>query len=695
MLKNLIYIFVLALSVLTVLTARGQGKTDEKQRQQLIERIIENKEGGADYTDLQDQLDYFLNNPISLNHCQAEPLRQLSFLTEIQVQAILRHRSRFGPFLAYEELQVINELPQEQIQLLLPFISIDTEQSGLTPFKKMIKYAGHDFIALFQQQAQENEGQRRRISHDTVGKDFYHGNALRQVLRYRMAYKNQFAIGFTGEKDAGETFGRGINPKGFDFNSAYLYLGERKYIKKLIVGDFNLMLGQGLTFGSGLSFGKSAMVMNVKRNSAGIRPYRSVNENEFLRGVGTNLKFGKTSITLFASRKKIDGNISGDTLQGEDASFSSIISSGFHRTAAEQADKHTISQFIYGGRISHTFNRFEIGINAASIQFGQPFIKNSSLYNQFSFNGNNDIKAGFDYSYNYRNLMAFGEVSKNSSGGYAQLHSIMISLSQRLDYILVYRKYDRNFKPILSNGWGESSQNENESGCYQGFAARLGKGLSITGYFDVYRSAWLKYRIYEPFTLGHDALLETAYNPSKTVSIYLRYRTETKPGGTSNADYFRGLENYTRQSLRAHIQVKVNKQLTLKSRMEISQWGGSGVEKQQGVTCFQDLDWKSENGKWNLSTRWTMFQVNGFNARIYAYEDDMIYTFSVPMFLNRGFRTFLLSRYKLNRRAEIWFKIAHTQYYNLNMIGSGLDAIQGSGKTDIKIQLRMQLGKKI
>lgn len=692
MLKKLIYIFAL---LLLAPAASSQRIRDEKQRQQLIERIIENREGGADYTDLQDQLDYFLNNPIALNSCSAEPLRQLTFLTEIQIQAILKHRKTFGPFLAYEELQVINELPTDLILLLLPFIAIDTDASGMPGFQKIISGSNHDFIGLFQRQVQQNEGQRRRIEHDTLGKDFYQGNALRQVLRYRMSYKNLFAIGFTGEKDAGEAFGRGINPQGYDFNSAYLYVGERKYIKKLIIGDYNLMLGQGLTFGSGLSFGKSAMVMNVKRNSAGIRPYRSVNENEFLRGIGTMMKFGKTSLTLFASRKKIDGNISGDTLQGEDASFSSLVSSGFHRTASERADKHTITQSIAGVRIGHQFNRLEIGMNAAYIQFSQPFQRNPQIYNQFSFNGSKDFKTGFDYTYNFRNLMIFGEVSNNIIGGWAQLHSMMISLSQRLDYICVFRKYDRDFKPILSNGWGESGQNENEEGFYQGVTARLGRGFSLTGYFDIYKSAWLKYRIYEPATLGHDALLEANYNPNKTVSMYLRFRTETKPYGSSSTDYFRTIYNYTRQSVRAHVQVKMNRQLTVKSRLEWSDWQSSGYAPQKGLICYQDVDWKSENGRLNVTSRLTMFQVDGFNARIYAYEDDMIYTFSVPMFLNRGMRAFLLTRYKINRKAELWFKIAHTQYQNLDGIGSGLDAIKGSGRTDIKIQVRIQLGKKI
>jgi hypothetical protein len=89
-----------------------------------------------------------------------------------------------------------------------------------------------------------------------------------------------------------------------------------------------------------------------------------------------------------------------------------------------------------------------------------------------------------------------------------------------------------------------------------------------------------------------------------------------------------------------------------------------------------------------------MFDIDGFYSRIYSYEDDMIYTYSVPMFLNRGTRVFILSKIKIRRNVDLWFKIAHTQYKNISTIGSGLDQILVPYKTDIKLQLRISLGKK-
>ncbi|MBI3235305.1 MAG: hypothetical protein HYZ42_14935, partial [Bacteroidetes bacterium] len=78
-------IFFIITCLLLTKNVTAQKELDEKQRQQIIEKIIENKEGGADYTDLQDQLDYYLQNPIDINYCTADELRQLSILNEIQI----------------------------------------------------------------------------------------------------------------------------------------------------------------------------------------------------------------------------------------------------------------------------------------------------------------------------------------------------------------------------------------------------------------------------------------------------------------------------------------------------------------------------------------------------------------------------------------------------------------------------------
>jgi len=105
-------------------------------------------------------------------------------------------------------------------------------------------------------------------------------------------------------------------------------------LKSAALGDFQAQFGQGLVFWSGLAFGKSSDGVSIKRNAQGLRPYTSVDENRFLRGGGTTLKFGKVEVTAFGSYKLLDANVSTaiDTLTEQEETVSSIFSGGFHRT---------------------------------------------------------------------------------------------------------------------------------------------------------------------------------------------------------------------------------------------------------------------------------------------------------------------------------------------------------------------------
>ncbi|MSQ80073.1 MAG: helix-hairpin-helix domain-containing protein [Flavobacteriaceae bacterium] len=683
-------LFVLLWLLLCGLQAFAQ-EPDEKQRQQIIEKLIENQEGGADYTDLLDQFDTYLRNPLDLNFCTAEDLQKLPFLKDFQIENMLAHRSKFGYFVSIYELAAVEGLDYETIRLLTAFVTVDGHRiAPQITWKDIQKQGRHTFTWLIQSQLQQTEGQRRRKEHDTAGQQFYQGNQLRSVLRYQFVYKNNISIAFTGEKDAGESFAQGGNKQGFDFNSGHISLADMGRLKRLVLGDFNTSFGQGLTFGSGLAFGKSANVLLVKKNVQGLRPYRSVNENEFLRGVGASFRFRKLETTVFASRKKVDGNVSPDSMSlDENSSFSSLVSSGLHRTASEIFDKHTILQTIVGGQVSYKLKRLRIGFSTVHTSFDQPRKPDGQPYNIYVFSGTNDTKSGLDYAYSYHNISFFGEASKNWNGGWAIINGILLSMSQRLDMVLVYRNYSADFKPVYSNAWGETSQNFNEQGIYTGISAKLGRGLTMNAYIDTYKFPWLKFQVDRPGTGGYDYLAELNFVQGKNLMMYLRFRNEKKYRNTSgNTVNFDNLSENSRWSSRYHIQFKASKSLTLKSRFEYIHYLPQTGEAETGTLFFQDVDIDLFKKVLSLTGRLLIFNIDGYYSRIYTYENDMLYTFSVPAFQNQGIRFYLLAKVKIKRGLSITMKYANTAYQNVETLGSGLDATQSKQGTDLKFQLQ-------
>jgi hypothetical protein len=93
----------------------------------------------------------------------------------------------------------------------------------------------------------------------------------------------------------------------------------------------------------------------------------------------------------------------------------------------------------------------------------------------------------------------------------------------------------------------------------------------------------------------------------------------------------------------------------------------------------------------NFTARIAWFNTESYNSRIYAYENDLLYMFSIPAYFGRGFRTYLNLKYKISKNIEAWFKLANTTLNNAESIGSGYSEISGNKKTEVKFQLRLKI----
>ena len=82
------------------------------------------------------------------------------------------------------------------------------------------------------------------------------------------------------------------------------------------------------------------------------------------------------------------------------------------------------------------------------------------------------------------------------------------------------------------------------------------------------------------------------------------------------------------------------------------------------------------------------FETDGYDSRLYAYENDVLYSYSIPAFFDKGYRYYITFNYDLTRKFFVWLRVAQTLYKGKSMIGSGLDAISGTSKTEIKVQFR-------
>jgi hypothetical protein len=308
----------------------------------------------------------------------------------------------------------------------------------------------------------------------------------------------------------------------------------------------------------------------------------------------------------------------------------------------------------------------------------------------YNFSGNQLMNVGLDYKLSLGNGLFSGEFSKSDNGGFATTNSLLLTLDSKLDLCLLYRHFEPNYQTTFNNPFAENSDGKNETGFYFGLSYKPARAFTINSYIDFYKSAWLRYQIDAP-SKGFDLLSEVQYNPSKVLTVYIRYKFENKQKNESNniTALNTVLAEQIRQQFRFHLKYKISLFIEAESRFEQIQFSTKNATNTNGTLIYQDIKFKFYNNKFTINTRLALFDIDEFNARIYAYEDNVPYTFSVPMFQNSGTRFYLMANYKITKNIKFFARFSNTQYNNLTSIGSGLEQINGNTQSDLTIQLQM------
>ena len=264
-----------------------------------IQDIVGNPDGGVN-EDLFESLYQNYLNPINLNKVTREQLASVYILSEKQLNSFFSYRQKVGNLLSIYELQAITDFDLRTIYKLIPFVAVKPD--GLS-FGTLTDGFGGSNQYLLLRYAQILETKKGFTEPDSRSKVRYEGSPFKLYARYKMYSQKDFSLGFTIEKDEGES-------QLTDFKSFHVQLQNKGRWKNITLGDYQLQLGQGLVSSAGFYIGKgSETVLTTRRNQLGVRPYTSTLENNFFRGIAATYQLGKFDIIGFYSRIKRDANV--------------------------------------------------------------------------------------------------------------------------------------------------------------------------------------------------------------------------------------------------------------------------------------------------------------------------------------------------------------------------------------------------
>ena len=348
-----------------------------------------------------------------------------------------------------------------------------------------------------------------------------------------------------------------------------------------------------------------------------------------------------------------------------------------------------MKETLFGSNITFKRNNFKIGATAYRTIFNTALIKDVQLYNKFDFQGKENTNYGFNYNYLIYPFNFFGEFAASHNGGLAYLGGLQTNLDPRFSFSMIYRNYQKDYQNLKSIAFGENSRNANESGIFMGVDVGLAPKWTVSAYTDFFSFPWLKYRTDAP-SKGSEYLIKLNYEPSKRVELYLQFREKNKVINASAPLIISYLDDTKKQNLRFNISYFASNNVTLKNRIEFIKYEVGDNYNHNGFLIYQDITYKFDKIPVRLSARYALFDTDTYEERMYAYESDVLYAFSIPAYYYKGSRFYLMAKYDVSKNIDLWLRYATTFFSGKNIIGSGLDEIQGSSKSDIKVQLMIK-----
>lgn len=627
--------------------------------------LLERSDEG-DCSDLAEMLERAVEQPLCLHSSTLGELEELPFLTPVSARALhalLQADSAIG----WSDIRALPQLSRDDYALLRVCATLQCPRRAVLPT--------HTSYRLRVQQ--EDEPRAGFLDGS------YPGGRARVMQRIEVQRWEHVRVALLQERDPGE--------KDFaDHLSGHIALEHLGAVRRAVLGDFHVTAGQGLVFWQPFGFSKGGDALTVaKRGAMELRPSASATEGLFFRGAAMQLSSGEFRLLGFGSSSALDAGLDEET--GTVGSFSA---DGMHRGASEAARKAAVRERIFGGGLAWRRERehwlLDLGITGWHGSYSQV----SEPRTPFGFRGDRAWASGVNLNAAWGDAQLFGELALCHTRHSAMLLGARARLSERIDAVLLYRRYNARFINIHGLGFGErGGELQNEEGVYAGVRLRAGREWRIDAWTDVFRLPNRTYFLHLP-TSGGEFLLHAQWQRDDGLHASLRFAHGQKDMTIAAVDVLgrdiRPLARRAAGSVRLQMGCEPGDGVRLRLRLDRSYtrydaWGNDDDGMLLAASCRLRL-------RHNLSCTFSVSSTatGAYDARLYEFEHDVPGVFQNVAVYGDTWRCAVLCEW----HAADWLRAAVRYGVQLRegstAIGEGRDRVLGDrlGRVSAQIDLR-------
>ncbi len=627
-----------------------------------------------------EQLEELQNARINFNIATRDELLVLPFLSEEKVDSILAYRARKGGFLSFGELMFIAQLTYNDRRFIPLFFDCTPIASGDTVRLGEKFWKGrHTFSTRFDVPLYRRAGYAPDKT--PTATNYYFGKPFANVVRYRYAYRQQIAYGFTLQQDEGEPFAKHKNYP-YDYMSAYFQFVSQSGHLEWILGDYRLSAGQGLLLGNNFFSSRAMLVESSFRESRIFTKNTGCNEINFFRGGAIKWNLKNWNFSAFASYRRIDAIVKNDTI-------TSFQTTGYHRTLSENQRKGNVGALLVGADIRTHIGTWQLGLTAYYAHYDRTVFPKLKEYNRYYLRGQNAGGISFSYQKHGKRWSWQGEGAMDGGFHFAMTNSLQLRpRSETMKYLIQLRNFSPRFVAPYASTLAAGSRISNEH------ALLLGTHITALPHttFTLYTEACLfprpKYLVskrsarYEVY-----AKAQHRFKTDRLWLLSLQYRlrgTQKDVSGYDDIIEFKHSNSgkisleYIGNSWNILMAVNGNYSIS-QTRKEAKGWAISVRSKYSFARMFR------------ASAFLAYFDTDDYASRIYIYEPQLKYAAGFPTLYYQGIRGVATVNLNIRHWGELAFRYAITHYLDRNKISSGTQLIDSPTKQDISIHFLFRL----
>jgi len=394
-----------------------------------------------------------------------------------------------------------------------------------------------------------------------------------------------------------------------------------------------------------------------------IRPYTSTDENNFFRGIAAEFSIRNLGFSLFYSNNDVDANLvpSADSTEKYVVNF---YRTGLHNSSLLMSKKDALNEIFYGINVNYNISSVRFGLTWTENSYSLPLnLKSNDPEDLYGFEGMRNNVYSVYYNSVINRILLFGEVSADKSWNFAFVQGFTVRPADRLSINILYRNYSPGFISLHACGPGNSSSTGNEHGLLGNFSFEAAKYLFINAGFDITSFPWLKYRCSYP-SIAKKKEIRVKYLPSDKFSFEMLYNYRFSMTDMKDDTGIPGMAELTARTFKVKVKYFPLENLNLTTRIDYKILKETGSK---GMLMLQDINYRFRQIPVTLWFRHCIFSTDDWNSRLFTWENDLLYSFSIPALSGKGSRNYLMIKWEIADMAELRIKYrlmsAQSTYY--------------------------------